>query len=268
MIQYSQMGKKGHRKYSINDSFFDRCGSLQYWLLGLLAADGSIVAPRYVTLSQSGEHGLELIRYINRILRNTAPVRSRKTKRQDAHSLYFCSEAITVALRKYNIIPKKTQSYTFPESVTEEFIREFIRGYFEGDGSLGAYVRKKSNTKCLTVSMVGTRKFINVAKSKIPVKRGHVRIHSSGSVYEIRWNGRAAIEMCKWMYASPELYETYKTKIFNEYMSNPPAFLNKDKQRNIIQSVILSNPDINMMEISRTEGVLFQTLYRWRTAIV
>lgn len=123
------------RQYSVNDNYFDNMQWEQYWLLGLLASDGYIEHDHYIGLSQSGDNGLQLITYVNQLLKNTAPIRHRKTKGQIAHQLYFSSPKIAQILKKYNIVSNKTYVYDLP-IIPQQYIKPFLIGYIMGDGCI------------------------------------------------------------------------------------------------------------------------------------
>lgn len=58
----------------VNHSFFDGA-SHSDWLAGLLAADGSVSAKMdYWTISQSGPHGLDLIREVRDMVGSSARI--------------------------------------------------------------------------------------------------------------------------------------------------------------------------------------------------
>lgn len=46
------------------------------------------------------------------------------------------SQHIVQSVRKYNVIQNKTYNLVFPNNIDEMFIWDYIRGYFDGDGSL------------------------------------------------------------------------------------------------------------------------------------
>lgn len=53
-------------------------------------------------------------------------------------SWVLTSKQIKDRLSYYNIIPQKTFTFTFPKQLKKEYWRDFIRGYFDGDGSISS----------------------------------------------------------------------------------------------------------------------------------
>ena len=55
-------------KYSVEDDYFEELTSEGAWLIGFLAADGS-VHKNTLTFSQSGRKGLRLVEHIKKVLK-------------------------------------------------------------------------------------------------------------------------------------------------------------------------------------------------------
>ena len=60
--------------------------------------------------------------------------------------IYFYSEEIKKDLASYHLIPNKTYSpdFIFPDLLKEEFYPDYIRGLFDGDGS----IKESNGTPC------------------------------------------------------------------------------------------------------------------------
>ncbi len=88
----------------------------------------------------------EILEKINAIIKNDRPVKDYETGRGYENSkIYFYSKVVKEELATYNIIPNKTYDpeYRFPDKLKEEFYPDYIRGLFDGDGSIKA--RKERN---------------------------------------------------------------------------------------------------------------------------
>lgn len=128
--------KQKERKYPANDFYFSEPNEKMAYLLGFIAADGN-VSKKYHNLTITlSEIDIDFLRKIKSELGG----REVKTyQNQDGFS--FCtwscaSRQIREDLEKYNIFPNKTFSFTFPENLPKIFWKDFIRGYFDGDGSI------------------------------------------------------------------------------------------------------------------------------------
>ena len=84
----------------------------------------------------------KLLEEVNKILQNERDVMDYSRKKNDkiltTSQLYFYSKKIKDDLSIYNIVPKKTYSskFLFPDKLDQEFLISYIRGYFDGNGSV------------------------------------------------------------------------------------------------------------------------------------
>lgn len=125
------------RIHDVNDNYFSEENHNMAYLLGFLASDGTIrkndnsvkiglsSVDRDFLLTIKKEIGYqgELTNYIT-------------SNGFSVSELRFTSKQIKADLAKYNIVPNKTFIYTFPKNLKREYWIDFIRGYFDGDGSV------------------------------------------------------------------------------------------------------------------------------------
>lgn len=137
-------------KHAQNDSYFECIddSTTAYWI-GFITADG------YVNNSQAYrnyELGIELStkdeahlkRFLEDISSNSKV--SRRTKSSFKNKGYdksyeesvarIYSKQIVESLSKYGIVQNKTYSIKFPDNVPELYIWDYVRGFFDGDGSV------------------------------------------------------------------------------------------------------------------------------------
>jgi hypothetical protein len=257
---YQQLKKIRRSKYSLNESYFDSIGGEQLWLIGLLAADGNVVKDRYLSLSQSGNHGKDIIKYIMNQLSYDGKLYCKKTTHKDAHSFQLTSRNLISKLIKYNITPNKSLIYELPKLKN---YKDFLRGYFEGDGSVGAYDNGRGY-KNLVMSFVGTKEFIYEVVKILPNPPSSVReIKRVENCWEIRYNGKKAIKFGEWLFSNENLYKSKKYRIFAEYKNNFKPISDKydilrDKAKRMF------NKGKPVMVISDKLQIPFQTIYEWK----
>ena len=128
------------------------------------------------------------------------------------YSISFSSGKIRDVFHKFNILERKTKTYSLPDCIDDVYLPAFLAGYIEGDGCI-TIAKDKAEPKYLCVSFVGTKQFIEECAKRIPVP-GHVRKHSQSDVYEIRWNSKNAVDFCGWIYGDRDLYHSYKLVYF------------------------------------------------------
>jgi hypothetical protein len=129
---------KRRSKYNINEDYFKDLNSESLWLIGLLAADGWIKKDRYIGIAQSGDEGKAIIEEVKRLLEYNAPTYEKDTIGRKSYSINITSNKIVNNLSLFNIIPNKSLTYELPDLNDDNF-RDYLRGYIDGDGSIGVY---------------------------------------------------------------------------------------------------------------------------------
>ena len=127
---------QNQRKYNVNDSFFDIETSDMAYILGILASDGSVSKrENEIKLSFSSVDRDFLVSLREKI--GGRPIKDYTTQKGfEVSSWSFTSQHIKEKLSEYNIIPAKTFTFKFPTKLSKKYWKDFIRGYFDGDGSI------------------------------------------------------------------------------------------------------------------------------------
>lgn len=137
--EQNKFSPQNQRRFQINDNYFSAQSPNMVYLLGFLAADGCVYARNNCIKIGLSSVDKPFLEQINREIESTYYIHDYVTNKGFAVSeLRFSSYQIKQDLALYNIVPKKTYSFTFPSNIEEKYIRDFIRGYFDGDGSISS----------------------------------------------------------------------------------------------------------------------------------
>jgi len=253
------MDTRFKQKYFINEDFFNSISYKQAYYLGLIASDGCIINDRAVTLSQSGENGLFLLKQIKDMLDWTGNF----YKSKNAYAMYYSSKKVVHFLNDYGIYERKTYNIEYPKKLPEELFLYFLRGYFDGDGCLG-YYNNGAGQYCFVMTFVGTENFINEINRLLPIKGKIKKIERCKNLFEFRVYGEPAKNLYKLLYES-----TYNNvpiisakQLKYKSISFKENFYMKYKDiRNIFFEKY--NNGEKIMDISRELKFPFQTLYAW-----
>lgn len=158
------------RKYDVNDDFFRTIDSEEKaYLLGFFLADGTYGLGARCTKSYRfavhlQESDVDVINWFKEAIVPTKepsykePFTDKKgTNHKGSYTISWTSSTMNLDLESYNITPKKTYdtNFEFPfEKIPEEFVWDFIRGFFDGDGQM-SYSEK---THQMTFALYGTSK--------------------------------------------------------------------------------------------------------------
>jgi lambda repressor-like predicted transcriptional regulator len=135
------------RRYPLNQHAFDEPTDIGWWLIGLLAADGSIHEPEHrVTLCQTLDDADVLhafYEYVGcperplTILRLSAAAQQRQFPRRPAAEARIFSRQIVEALRRHGVVAGKTATLALGAEAARQ--PAVWLGLLDGDGSVGVY---------------------------------------------------------------------------------------------------------------------------------
>jgi hypothetical protein len=140
------------RKYNLNEHFFDKLNEKSAYWLGFLYADG------YVRMKdgKSGELKLKLkdtdVGHISKLLNDLEcnnPIKCGVDKKSKFCSVTIYSNLIVNRLFDLGCVNNKTQKIRLPK-LDEVLMPHFIRGYFDGDGSISK-VKNRPNSFVVSI---------------------------------------------------------------------------------------------------------------------
>ena len=142
-----------------------------------------------------------------------------------ACQISITSEKLVKDLAKFNIVPRKSLIYTFPEwLINHPLVHHFIRGYNDGDGSF--FVPKLVNGRTVEqvyFSLRGTPKFLEVVRSILEEKcalkerTNDIRISSGQGVLEYGGNGIVA-KIAQYLYKDAVIWLPRKHEIIKHLL--------------------------------------------------
>lgn len=142
-------------KYNANHNCFDKWSSDMAYCLGFIAADGHVWEKRpYITI---GIHkkDIKILKLIRDFLSPTSKVRISGSKCQ----ICVYSQKIYNKLNKLGINYTKTFSLKLPK-IPKKYLSHFIRGFFDGDGSIWKTKFKKGGKDYYYANIVSASPFI------------------------------------------------------------------------------------------------------------
>lgn len=221
------------RKYPIQEIFFDDINTEEKaYILGLLYADGWNQTERNSVSLSLKEADKEILDKVTSLIQPTKPLKYINTSNQrknlgfensqNQYRLIIANKHISQRLVELGCGKAKTHNLTFPteEQVPSHLIRHFVRGYFDGDGSVSGDKQKQ-------FCFVGTIDFLlplqqilvkelNFSKTKLD--RRHKDIDNN--IRSLRYCGvNQCITFRDWLYKDATIYLERKKNIFDSYIS-------------------------------------------------
>lgn len=223
-INTSKNNLKYHEKmtkYKIDDSIFDIIDNdFKAYILGFLYADGVTLKNVKQIRLKLQEKDVEILNKIKEKLNYDRPLifgKKVKKSHQNSYTLIICSKRIYRALVDKGMVPNKTFTLKFPHWLGLDLMASFVRGYFDGDGSI-TYSDK--NHKFPLVALIGSTQFCNDLQTFLKEK---LNIHSIIShdkrvkegVDTLRLRRKNDIKIFyEWMYSNSTIQLNRKYKIF------------------------------------------------------
>lgn len=219
------------------DHFFKKWSKEMAYVLGFVAADGSVFQNNKsgglsIGLSTKDLFQLELIK---KIIGAPQKIYIKKTNfNTEACVLTIGSAVIKNDLIALGITPRKSLTLKFPKNIPSEFIPHFIRGYFDGDGSVDIRKPTKSPNHNLRFQLLGTLDFLENVKKYFnsACSTDFGSIECRGTYYRFTVAGiKSAIKFGKWIYDnSDDLKLERKYNIYNKFMKDYSHFEFRKRQ--------------------------------------
>lgn len=195
------------RKYALDEGFFSSIDTPEkaYWL-GFISADGH-VGNDGITIGLQKADDEHLHKFLYAVQSNS-PV----TYPANAARVNVYSQRMVEDLRKMGFYRNKSQTQTMPD-IPIHLHSHFIRGLFDGDGSLKIYTRNKKRyvnpVTEYTIALAGTAEMVSALRDIIVNACGvsEVKIQSRGTLHILEWSGKQQVQrILNWMYADANVY--------------------------------------------------------------
>lgn len=222
------------------------------YLIGFLYADGSINSFSYgkyraltIALQEKDKGFLQNICDIfNQALNKNYSLKYQSSTK--SYRLYIGDGPIIENLIRLGITPKKSyenDSFVF-ENIPVELKRHFIRGYFDGDGSIGLYKRKNAKTPSLSGNIVSLNEsLLTFIKKFLEEQNISVSLGKDRKYFRLRFSGNHTREKLRELfYKDSHLFMERKKEIF--FSQNPlptKKYIGITKKRNKFSVVINYN---------------------------
>lgn len=232
-----------HRKYDLDKQFFDTIDAEdKAYFLGFLWADGNNNGHGAIILKLSIKDK-DILEKLRMAIKSQKPLRHVKNitctdengvvyKCRDAMELILSCRELAAKLNSIGLIPNKTATLRLPKEgiVPDHLIHHFIRGYFDGDGTVSKGFQKGRTVPTYQVEMVMKNK--KLADEIIEILHS-IGIHAinyraSGTVYKICiTSGEDRIKFMKWLYRDSTIYLKRKYDRFVELAERYRQYLSE-----------------------------------------
>lgn len=215
-------------KYEVVSDFFSTIDTEEkaYWL-GFMYADGYVTGTKIVGCKLSTKDEEHLIKLRN-TLSPTKPLYYDETSQGFGNN----TKSVALILTNRNIfkdlvskgcIQNKSKLLTFPNEsiVPKELIHHFIRGYFDGDGSVTAGINPKGHIRIL-IGIVGTESFLSEIRKALSLEdTKYLYKYKNKDIHELKVGGTNVVKaIYNFLYKDATVFLERKYIKFKEYYEN------------------------------------------------
>lgn len=199
-------GKYRWKRDLIRHDYFAQIDSpIKAYVLGVLASDGNVLPKHHrITLELSAKDA-DLLEVVRDELVPGGAITTRQRHGYDYQVLAFVSRQMIDDLETLGVTPVKSRTILWPERLPASLAREFILGYFDGDGFITYHERPNRRYPYLGFTSGSSNLLIRIAD----VTEQHTGIRLGGpwrlrvtGTYLIRSSGNSAFVIDKWLHAS------------------------------------------------------------------
>lgn len=211
------------RKYSFNNEYFRELNEQSCYWLGVMYADGNVSSNKKNTTGRVVFSSTDKcwVEDFSKALSYTGPVREEIHKKfnKSIWKITIDSRELYEDLVKLGCIERKSLILRFP-NIPDDLVNHFIRGYFDGDGSVticqnlsGSKWRILKSSFCS-----GSEEFLKVLSNKLPLKNKNC--YKGKRIFELKYSLNDSILLYKYMYKNSSICLQRKYLKFKEYLDS------------------------------------------------
>ena len=228
-VEISQ--KKMVRKYDLNERYFELIDTPEKaYILGFLYSDGAVNSSKSTVSLSLQESDVAILERIRTEIKSERPLEYLDYSQKhdfgynylNQYRLLMFSADMCADLADKGVIQNKSLKIEFPEWMPPELIPHFIRGVYDGDGSV--YCQKKSESNhAVTVTITATESFCkslqSICKDALGINAGIYDASCHNGVTRVFTisGRRVAKKFLDWIYADATMYLQRKYDRYIEY---------------------------------------------------
>ncbi len=198
-LEAQKRGKVPQGYFEINENFFSKWSPEMAYVLGLIATDGCVSKSGTISLCINDKELLEKVR----LVMNSGHKICRSKHQEGLYCFKFARERLVADLAGLGILPRKSLNIMFP-AVPDAFLKDFIRGAFDGDGSVFFDSRSKNcpvRTKFVSSSVEFIEKLESVLQELgMPARKIYQQPTKNGISYMFRYGHKDSEKLYLIMY--------------------------------------------------------------------
>lgn len=187
---------KNH-KHSYDVSFFEKWSNNLAWLVGIMLSDGYIsnesIKTRFIRIKMCDK---DVIYKIKKIVRYSSNIYMYKPSNgnKTSYSITLCGEVIWQFFNSMGMDSNKSYNAHIPVNIPKEYFSHFLRGVFDGDGSI--IINKD---KYLAARICGTKRVVEFIREYLSIN-STIHSNKSDTNFIVQYTGSDALQFLGFIY--------------------------------------------------------------------
>ena len=234
MKEYNIQSKRKNR-YTVNEHFFDKIDNeKKAYILGYIYADGYVGDEKTNNIVISSKD-LQILKNIAEAMEFTGEIRKARKGGYEgstiSYVINFSSMQIASRLRGLGLYPNKSLTIGTIPSIPDELKRHFLRGYFDGDGTITRNINNRKwkskvySYERFSMLLIATLPMIEDIIRTFNIKKYSIKKSKTKEMFYLRISAKSEMEyMYELMYKDATIYLERKYEIWLSF----GAFILKD----------------------------------------
>lgn len=237
------------RIYPINQNKFDEINNDSAYWIGLLYADGNCTCENKIRLYLSSKDEDIIRKFRDWLQTNDRPIKRKIQNGSQVSAFEFRSWRIHNKLKQFELTSRKEQRHRLDIALLQpEIRRQFVRGYFDGDGCFTIDKRGYLYTEItgymnLLMDIKNILVFDNIISE-------HHKIVKNGSIFRIRLCASDSIVFGNYIYSDARYYMDRKYNLFKYHAERLNNLMEKGKLSLKRQSASLKDSELDFRPVS------------------
>ena len=221
----------GKRKYKLNEHYFDVIDTPnKAYVMGFLYSDGNNSIDKGTVSIYLQEEDWEILEKMRLEIGSEKPLKFLdKSNKHDfgytyknQYALIMFSSYMCNSLAEKGVVPNKSLVISFPKWLDKELVPHFVRGVFDGDGSIYRYYRNENNLPIM-VTITATQQFCetlkDICKEELGINAGIYDASCHNGITKVfTLSGRnISKKFLDWIYEDAVLYLQRKYNRYCDY---------------------------------------------------
>ena len=218
-------------KYRVNEDFFENWSRQSAYVAGFIFADGHLenapyIRGKYLRITSTD---LSILMQIKQALGSTHnfAITPASGNRKEKYLLRIGSHKIYDDLERIGVHPRKAHNMNLPR-IQHEYLPDFIRGYFDGDGSIIVEdVKSRPHNRLKVIFTSGSKDFLLSLSDHLKhcCVGGGARVCNSHRSYQLLYRSIDALNVLKLIYSTIDqngsLYLDRKYRKYKQLVTAP-----------------------------------------------